>query len=107
MRVLKRAAAAGLVAAALIAGGCAAPSGEGGAGDDTFVVGLSSEYDTLSPVLGFAPDGGSLIYDGLMSRAPDLSLRPALAESAPRVSADGKTVTFRLRQGCASTTAPR
>ncbi|MEV0611683.1 ABC transporter substrate-binding protein [Nonomuraea sp. NPDC050404] len=64
---------------------------------DTVVLGLGSEPDTLSPVLGYAPDGGSLLYDGLVRRTPDLKLRPALAEALPEVK--GTEVTFTLRQG--------
>ncbi len=51
----------------------------------------------LNPVLGYAPDGGSLLFDGLVSRNADLSLRPALADKLPEI--DGTTVTFTLRQG--------
>ncbi|GAA0988760.1 ABC transporter substrate-binding protein [Acrocarpospora macrocephala] len=78
---------------------CAAPtvpqtSSKGSPGD-TFVLGISSEPDTLNPVLGYAPDGGSLLFDGLVSRNADLSLKPSLAEKLPE--AGGKTVTFTLR----------
>ncbi|MDF5755886.1 ABC transporter substrate-binding protein [Spongiactinospora sp. TRM90649] len=78
--------------------GPAATAGGTGGADDTFVVGLSSEFDNLSPVLGFSPDGGSMIFDGLMTRSPDLTLKPSLATAAPEVSKDGRTVTFTLRQ---------
>ncbi|MEU6997895.1 ABC transporter substrate-binding protein [Nonomuraea sp. NPDC046570] len=79
---------------------CSAPAEPGGpAPDDTFVIGLSSEFENLSPVLGYAADGGSLMFDGLMTRAADLSLKPALAAAAPVTSEDGKTVTFTLREG--------
>lgn len=64
---------------------------------DGFVLGLSSEPDTLNPVLGYAPDGGSLLFDGLLTRAADLTLKPALAAELPRT--DGTTVTFKLRSG--------
>jgi len=77
---------------------CSAPAGAPADGDrDTFVLGLRSEFDTLNPVLGYAPDGGSLLFDGLVTRAADLTLRPALAREIPEV--DGTTVTFRLREG--------
>ncbi|MFI9551831.1 ABC transporter substrate-binding protein [Nonomuraea endophytica] len=83
---------------------CSAPSGpaQPGAqnqGDDTFVIGISSEFENLSPILGYAADGGSLMFDGLMSRSPDLSLKPALAAQPPVTSPDGKKVTFKLRDG--------
>ncbi|WP_030452803.1 ABC transporter substrate-binding protein [Herbidospora cretacea] len=80
--------------AALALTACAAPTQS--SPDDTFVVGMSSEPDTLNPVLGYAPDGGSLLYDGLVSRNADLSLRPALAERVPEV--EGTTVSFTLRK---------
>ncbi|MEU1390917.1 MULTISPECIES: ABC transporter substrate-binding protein [unclassified Nonomuraea] len=64
---------------------------------DTVVLGLGSEPDSLSPVLGYAPDGGALLYDGLVRRTPDLKLQPALAEALPEVK--GTQVTFTLRQG--------
>jgi peptide/nickel transport system substrate-binding protein len=64
---------------------------------DTVVLGLGSEPDSLNPVLGYAPDGGSLLYDGLVRRTPDLKLLPALAEAVPE--AKGTAVTFTLRQG--------
>mgnify|MGYP002620656079 CR=1 FL=1 len=76
---------------------CAAPGEPRAAEDGTFVLGLGSEFDTLNPVLGYAPDGGSLLFDGLVTRAADLSLRPALARELPEVT--GTTVTFRLREG--------
>ncbi|WP_308250349.1 ABC transporter substrate-binding protein [Sphaerisporangium fuscum] len=87
------------VAVVLALAACSAPSQGGSAPktDDTVVLGLGSEPDTLDPVLGYAPDGGSLLYDGLVRRTPDLKLEPALAEALPR--AEGTTVTFTLRQG--------
>ncbi|MCG5212543.1 ABC transporter substrate-binding protein [Streptosporangium sp. KLBMP 9127] len=84
---------------ALFAAACSVPQGPADAPDDTFVIGLSSEFDNLSPVLGFSPDGGSLFFDGLMSRSPDLTLKPALAAGQPEVAGDGKTVTFTLKEG--------
>ncbi|MFI6510534.1 ABC transporter substrate-binding protein [Streptosporangium sp. NPDC050855] len=84
---------------ALTVTACSAPRNPDAAPDDTFVIGLSSEFDTLNPVLGYSPDGGSLIFDGLMRRAPDLTLEPALAAGPPVVSADAETVTFTLKEG--------
>ncbi|MEV4576240.1 ABC transporter substrate-binding protein [Nonomuraea jabiensis] len=82
--------------AAIVVGlaGCSAPSQPA---QDTVVLGLGSEPDSLNPVLGYAPDGGALMFDGLVRRTPDLKLRPALAESLPEV--EGEQVTFTLRQG--------
>nr|WP_062336582.1 ABC transporter substrate-binding protein [Herbidospora sakaeratensis] len=73
---------------------CAAPAPS--SPDDTFVLGMSSEPDTLNPVLGYGADGGSLLYDGLVRRDADLSLQPALADTLPEI--DGTTVTFALRK---------
>lgn len=88
-----------LVAMLLAIAGCAAPTEPDAAGvsEETVVFGLSSEPDTLNPVLGYSPDGGSLIFDGLLRRTPDLKLHPALAESVP--DAVGTEITFTLRQG--------
>ncbi|MBG0822189.1 ABC transporter substrate-binding protein [Planomonospora sp. ID91781] len=99
MRLARRLAAL-FVTSGLLAGACSAPSaGPAAPSDGTFVIGLGSEFDTLSPVMGYAPDGGSLIYEGLMSRGTDLSLTPAAAAAPPTVSADGLTVSFTLRDG--------
>ncbi|TKK87824.1 ABC transporter substrate-binding protein [Herbidospora galbida] len=81
---------------ALALTGCSAPTATPSSPDDTFVLGISSEPDTLNPVLGYAPDGGSLLFDGLLGRDADLSLRPALADKLPET--DGTTVTFTLRK---------
>ncbi|MGW4637146.1 ABC transporter substrate-binding protein [Sphaerisporangium sp. NPDC004334] len=95
----------GLVALALLlvtlgcsaGGGSPASTTEESGARGTFVLGLGSEPDTLNPVLGYAPDGGSLMFDGLVTRNADLSLKPALAERLPK--ATGTSVTFTLRQG--------
>ncbi|MEU4545057.1 ABC transporter substrate-binding protein [Nonomuraea dietziae] len=77
---------------------CSAPSTVPAA-DDAFVIAISSEFETLDPVKGYAPDGGSMMFDGLMTRSADLTLRPALATAPPVVSADGLSAVFTLRQG--------
>ncbi|MEU5278301.1 ABC transporter substrate-binding protein [Streptomyces asoensis] len=80
---------------------CSAPSS--GEGSDTaatsVVIGVASEPDTLSPLLGYGKDGNSKIFDGLLARDGDLKLRPALAEALPEVTADGLTYTYTLRDG--------
>ena len=58
---------AGLLAAAAA---CSAPTppggGSGGAGGGpSIVIGTGSEPDDLNPILGYAPDGASKIFDGL------------------------------------------
>ncbi|CAL9637448.1 ABC transporter substrate-binding protein [Streptomyces sp. enrichment culture] len=91
------------VAAATITGlaACSAPGGGSGGGDaaDSVVIGVASEPETLSPLLGYGKDGNSKIFDGLLERDADLKLRPALAEALPKVSGDGLTYTYTLRDG--------
>ncbi|WP_061294135.1 ABC transporter substrate-binding protein [Herbidospora cretacea] len=86
--------------ASLALGACSAPTvpqtSSSGSADDTFVLGIPSEPATLNPVLGYAVDGGGLMFDGLLSRNADLSLKPALADAMP--ATDGETVTFTLRK---------
>ncbi|MFJ4682657.1 ABC transporter substrate-binding protein [Streptomyces sp. NPDC088789] len=82
---------------------CSAP-GDGGTGGgdgaaDSVVIGVASEPDTLSPLLGYGKDGNSKIFDGLLARDADLGLRPALAKALPEVAEDGLTYTYTLREG--------
>jgi peptide/nickel transport system substrate-binding protein len=80
---------------------CSAPGGGSGGGEaaDSVVIGVASEPETLSPLLGYGKDGNSKIFDGLLERDADLRLRPALAEALPKVSGDGLTYTYTLRDG--------
>ncbi|MFF5445527.1 ABC transporter substrate-binding protein [Streptomyces sp. NPDC012888] len=99
-----RGAAAVTLATALTAAAaaCSAPSqgGTGGTGAaDSAVVGIASEPETLSPLLGYGKDGNSKIFDGLLTHDADMKLKPALAAALPEVSADGLTYTYRLRKG--------
>ncbi|MGX6604534.1 ABC transporter substrate-binding protein [Micromonosporaceae bacterium Da 78-11] len=50
-------------------------------------------------MLNYGVDGASLIFDGLVARDASNALIPALAADLPAVSADGKTVTAKLRAG--------
>ncbi|MFI7277424.1 ABC transporter substrate-binding protein [Streptomyces sp. NPDC049879] len=97
-------------AAALLAlAACSAPSdgesgGDGGGGgapdgQDTLVVGIATEPDSLSPLLGYGKDGNSKIFDGLLRHDEELALQPALATALPQVSDDGLTYTYALREG--------
>ncbi|MFD6284849.1 ABC transporter substrate-binding protein [Streptomyces sp. NPDC060205] len=92
-----------VVAAALACGAaaCSAPGdGPGGGGSaDSVVIGVASEPDTLSPLLGYGKDGNSKIFDGLLARDADLKLRPALAKALPDIDDDGLTYTYTLRAG--------
>ncbi|WP_405818615.1 ABC transporter substrate-binding protein [Streptomyces sp. NBC_01390] len=94
----------GAAVAAAMAGGvsaCAAPGGGsgGGASADSVVIGVASEPDTLSPLLGYGKDGNSKLFDGLLARDADLKLTPALATALPEVGDDGLTYTYTLRAG--------
>ncbi len=84
--------------------GCSAPSGGGVTGGGShdgrsIVIGAGSEQETLNPILGYAPDGSSRIFDGLVSRDGNLQLVPALATQVPTAAADGLTWTATLRDG--------
>ncbi|WP_424215664.1 ABC transporter substrate-binding protein [Streptomyces sp. BI20] len=103
-RTTRKAAAVGLAGAlALTAAACSKPSGGGaspaGKGEESVVVGIANEPETLSPLLGYGKDGNSKIFDGLLAHDTDMKLKPALAAALPEVSADGLTYTFTLRQG--------
>src|SRR5688500_674385 len=91
------AAAAGIVLLAACSSTPAAPGSS--AADTTFAVATAGEPDTLNPVLNYGVDGASLIFDGLVTRDAGNALVPALAAELPAVSADGRTVTAKLRPG--------
>ncbi|MFG2983881.1 ABC transporter substrate-binding protein [Streptomyces sp. NPDC048258] len=93
-----RGVAAATLAAALITG-TAACSHPAAAGADSAVVGIATEPESLSPLLGYGKDGNSKIFDGLLTHDADMRLKPALAEALPEVSADGLTYTYTLRRG--------
>ncbi|MFD3544539.1 ABC transporter substrate-binding protein [Streptomyces sp. NPDC058655] len=99
-----RGAAATTLAAALITGVAACSNPTGGttarsAGGDSAVVGIATEPESLSPLLGYGKDGNSKIFDGLLTHDADMKLKPALATALPEVSADGLTYTYALRRG--------
>ncbi|MBA2322703.1 MAG: ABC transporter substrate-binding protein [Pseudonocardiales bacterium] len=85
--------------------GCSAPNGAGSAGGAdsgdgrSIVIGAGSEQESLNPILGYAPDGASKVFDGLVSRDASLALVPALAQTLPTSSAEGLTWTATLREG--------
>ncbi|MEV5550317.1 ABC transporter substrate-binding protein [Streptomyces sp. NPDC052309] len=91
-------------AAAALAAGVAACSAPGSKTDDaeaaeSVVIGVASEPDTLSPLLGYGKDGNSKIFDGLLARDADLRLKPALATALPEIADGGRTYTYTLRKG--------
>ncbi|MFF6772495.1 ABC transporter substrate-binding protein [Streptomyces sp. NPDC012637] len=101
-RPVRRASAAMLAGAtALTAAACSNPGGGAGSRstEDSAVVGIAFEPETLSPLLGYGKDGNSKIFDGLLAFDAGMRLRPALAASLPTVSADGLTYTYKLRRG--------
>ncbi|MGH3614349.1 MAG: ABC transporter substrate-binding protein, partial [Pseudonocardia sp.] len=55
-----------IVAAATALAGCSAPSPAGGPTDagQSIVIGAGSEQENLNPILGYAPDGASKVFDG-------------------------------------------
>jgi peptide/nickel transport system substrate-binding protein len=84
----------------VLVGACSAPSGPAASSDGrSIVIGAGSEPENLNPILGFAPDEASKIFDGLVSRDASLALVPALAEQLPTASPDGLTWTATLRPG--------
>lgn len=98
-RRIRGAAVTAALAAAVTA--CSAP-GSGGRDDaksGSVVIGVASEPDTLSPLLGYGKDGNSKIFDGLLARDADLKLKPALAAALPEISDGGRTYTYTLRDG--------
>ncbi|MFI0989669.1 ABC transporter substrate-binding protein [Streptomyces exfoliatus] len=102
-RFLRGTAAATLAGAlALTAAACTNPgSTAGGTGGpkDSAVVGIAYEPETLSPLLGYGKDGNSKIFDGLLAFGADMKLKPALASGLPRISDNGLTYTYTLRNG--------
>lgn len=94
--------AAAAVAMVGVLAACSAPGDSGarrGPAGESVVIGVPSEPDTLSPLLGYGKDGNSKIFDGLLARDADLGLRPALARALPEVGDDGRTYTYTLRDG--------
>nr|WP_186768423.1 ABC transporter substrate-binding protein [Streptomyces qinzhouensis] len=89
------------MAVAVTAGAAACSSPESGSGGakDSAVVGIATEPESLSPLLGFGKDGNSKIFDGLLAMGSDMKLKPALAAALPKVSPDGLTYTYTLRKG--------
>lgn len=70
-----------------------APSGQ------LLVVSLSSEPQNLNPLYGDIYEGNWKIFNGLVTYDKNLNLVPSLAAALPQFSADGKTVTVKLRDG--------
>lgn len=90
-----------LAAVGLLLLGCTSPDGGGGSAQTggSIVIGAGGEPENLNPILGYAPDGASKVFDGLVARDAKLQLVPALAERLPTASADGLVWTATLRAG--------
>lgn len=95
--LLRAAALVAAVLAVLLAAGNAEAQKAGG----TLIMMVQPEPPTLASYLSTAGPIAQVtakIYDGLLEYNLDLEPQPSLAESWS-VSADGKTITFKLRQG--------
>ncbi|RKT55369.1 peptide/nickel transport system substrate-binding protein [Saccharothrix australiensis] len=90
-----------VVVVAGLAAACTSPDGAPTAAGDgrSIVIAAAGEPENLNPVLGYAPDGASKVFDGLVARDAELRLVPALAEEVPTASPDGLTWTAKLRTG--------
>ena len=76
------------------------PTGPASANPTSITISSSDlEPKHLNPILGFARDGASKIFDGLVSRDAALTPVPALAAELPTPSADGLSYTVTLREG--------
>lgn len=98
---------AAMVALAACGGGGKEKAGGGGKAGGTINVLGSSFPDFLDPGLSYTVDGWealSQVYPGLLTYkhvtgADGATVVPGLAEALPKVSADGKTYRFKLREG--------
>ena len=70
------------------------------AGKTSITLSLGHEHsESFNPLAGWAPHGFGKFYDGLISHNEQLEITPALATAVPETSADGLTVTAKLREG--------
>ncbi|WNV89681.1 ABC transporter substrate-binding protein [Umezawaea sp. Da 62-37] len=88
-----------LVAAVAVSActGTTTPSAEGTNDNSSIVLADATEPTTLNPLLGYAPEGVSKIFDGLVEHRADRTLQPQLAAQAPKPAADGLSWTVELR----------
>jgi microcin C transport system substrate-binding protein len=82
--------------------GCTGGASGGAGGGNTFYLSIDSDPTTLNPVTstdGYANEIQGNVFDSLLTRNEDTyDWQPALAESW-NISKDGKTFTFKLREG--------
>jgi peptide/nickel transport system substrate-binding protein/microcin C transport system substrate-binding protein len=81
---------------------CTQGGGSGGSGGNTFYQAIDADPTTLNPITSsdaYASEIQSSVFDSLLTRNEDTwEWQPALAEGW-EVSKDGKTFTFKLREG--------
>ena len=89
-----------IVALTVLGTACSAPTAPGAAGDGAELV-LADAYEdeSLHPLMGYATDGASKIFDGLIRHDAQRVVQPALATEVPEASADGRSYTVALRDG--------
>jgi peptide/nickel transport system substrate-binding protein/oligopeptide transport system substrate-binding protein len=69
----------------------------------TLTVSFKDDLKTLDPAIGYDTDSWSIeraIYNGLLDyKGFTTQLQPDIAAEMPKISTDGKTYTFKIRQG--------
>jgi peptide/nickel transport system substrate-binding protein len=89
---------AGAVLAAAVVGCGGSEPGQPGVERNTLVIALPSQPENLNPIASDnVYEGNQKLFNGLLRYAKDLSPEPDLAAALPERSADGRTVTVRLR----------
>ncbi|MEA2232087.1 MAG: peptide/nickel transport system substrate-binding protein [Solirubrobacteraceae bacterium] len=90
---------AGILALALGVSACGGSDRDASAAaNGTLVIALPSQPENLNPIASENIYGGNLkFFNGLLRYAKDLTAEPDLASQMPRRSADGKTVTVKIR----------
>ena len=103
---------AGLTSAAMLLSlaGCSSSNGGGSnGGSDSkseskpLIVGTTQELaGVFSPIFYQSTYDGwvvNMIYEPLLRYTKDSELKPYLAEEMPEISEDGKTITFKIKEG--------
>lgn len=91
--------AAGTLALVVAVAGCGGSgTGDSAAADATLVIALPSQPENLNPLASDNVYGGNQkFFNGLLRYAKDLTAEPDLARELPTRSADGMTVTVKVR----------
>ena len=90
--------AACVLALVLGIGGCGSDGAESAAAGGTLVIALPSQPENLNPIASDNVYGGNQkFFNGLLRYAKDLTSEPDVASEMPSRSADGKTVTVKIR----------